>query len=523
MPSKDPQRSASTDGFSRRFQAPGGDRVALALAAPVALLVRARWVILLLLGVYALYAGTFYSFGRFGFYLTLNQGAFLLLSLGFVALYNLSYQDPSRPLSRYRYANHLQVLLDTWLVTVLIHFSGGVASLVWPLYLFVAIEAVYLLKTRREVWVAWCGSALLYGGLLVCEHAGVIRSIRMPFVDPRVTDDVIYLVLSWCWVALLNAAVSAIGFHLMAVSRGETHQLKESEERLFAFLEHAEDLIQMSAPDGRLIYANQAWLRLFGYQRGDLAGLDGVDLVDSEHLPHYRGQFRRVLESGEGSSLETVYRSREGGSINLEGYLSCSFRSGEPAAVWAVYRDVTQRKLADQQLYRMAHYDVLTQLPNRLLFMDRLQQMRAMSIRMEQRMAVLYLDLDRFKPINDTLGHGVGDKLLQEVGQRLARSVRGMDTVARLGGDEFVIALGNLRQIAGAEIVAGKVLKALTEPYLIEGHELRVGTSIGISIYPDDGSELEDLIKKADLALYAAKEQGRGCYRRYADPGSSGS
>jgi diguanylate cyclase (GGDEF)-like protein len=202
----------------------------------------------------------------------------------------------------------------------------------------------------------------------------------------------------------------------------------------------------------------------------------------------------------------------------VEGNFSCSFRDGEPVAVWAVCRDVTKRKRADEQLYRMAHYDVLTDLPNRLLFMDRLQQLRAMSQRMKQRMAVLYLDLDRFKHINDTLGHDVGDKLLRLVAERLAENVRGMDTVARIGGDEFVIALGNLGDAGGAEIVARKVLKALSVPHHIEVHELQVTTSIGISIYPEDGTELEELLKKADLALYSAKEQGRSCFRRWASP-----
>jgi len=506
-------RSGWTDGLSRPFQAPpAGD----GLAAPVALLVRARWVILLLLLVYALYAATFYSFSRFGFFLSLHQGAFLLLSLGCVALYNLSYQDASRRLAHFRYADHLQVLLDTALVTVLVHFSGGAASWVWPLYLIVAIEAVYLLEGRSEIWLSWCASALLYGALLAGEHTGVIRGVRMPFVDPGLSDDGIYLLLIWFWVVILNAAVSAIGFHLMSVSRGEARQVRESEERLFAFLEHADDLIQMNAPDGRFLYANRAWLKGFGYRKEDLPGLSLSVLVHPESRIPYDQEFHRVLAEGGGGALESVFVARDGSPIDIEGYLSCSLREGMPAAVWGVCRDVTKKKRADEQLYRMAHYDVLTDLPNRLLFMDRLQQLRAMSYRMRQRMAVLFLDLDRFKSINDTLGHAVGDRLLQLVAQRLAGSVRGMDTVARLGGDEFVIALGNLHDAAGAEVVAGKVLKALSAPYSIESHELQVTSSIGISIYPEDGTELDELLKKADLALYSAKEQGRSCYRSYS-------
>jgi diguanylate cyclase (GGDEF)-like protein/PAS domain S-box-containing protein len=525
MPRKQKQIPRWTDGLSRRFDAPPPGEVEGAMAAPVTLLVRARWVLLLLLCVYALYAHTFYSFSRFGFTLSLNQGAFLLLSLGAVVLYNLSYQDPSRRLARFRYADHLQVLLDCWLVTVLVHFSGGAASWVWPLYLIVAIEAVYLLPRRSEVALAWGASSWLYGTLLACEHAGVVGSVRMPFVDPTLSADSVYLLLIWFWVIILNAVVSAIGYHLMSVSRGEARQVRESEERLFAFLEHADDLIQLNAPDGRFLYANRAWLRGVGYQKSDLSGLSLAAVVHPESLERYQIEFARVLSEGEGSSLESVFLTRDGQQIDLEGNFSCSFRDGVPVAVWATFRDVTKRKRADEQLYRLAHYDVLTDLPNRLLFMDRLQQLRAMSYRMEQRMALLFLDLDRFKNINDTLGHAVGDQLLQLVAQRLGGCVRGMDTVARLGGDEFVIALGNLSTPLGAEIVAGKVLKALGVPYLIEGHELWVGCSIGISIYPEDGLELDELLKKADLALYSAKEQGRGCFRMYTQlsaPGQTG-
>ena len=485
--------------------------------AQLALMVRARWMILLILYIYAIYAGTFYSFSRFGFFLSRNETAFLLFSLGLVMLYNLFYQNAARRRSSFRFADHLQVFLDMLLVTVLIHFSGGAASWVWTLYLIVTIEAVYLLKRRGEIWCAWLAGALCYGALLACEHSGFIPSIRMPFVDPKLAGDRTYLLLIWFWVVLLNGAVSVIGFHLMSVSRGETLQLKESEQRLFAFLEYANDLIQMNAPDGRFIYANRAWLRAFGYEKKDLAGLSLSDLVHPDSLPALLQEFRRVLTRGESGSLDALCLSRDGSEINLEGNLSCSLRGKEPVAVWAICRDVTKRRRADERLYRMAHHDVLTDLPNRQLFMDRLQQLRGMAHRADSLVGVLYLDLDRFKSVNDTLGHAVGDRLLQAAAARLTGSVRETDTVARLGGDEFVIALGNLRDAQGAETVARKLLKALCAPYQIDSHELLVSTSIGISIYPEDGHELADLLEKADSALYCAKEQGRGCYRRYRD------
>ena len=515
MPRNEEQRAGCQGRLTLTLEQPEGR--ADAPSVQVALFVRARWIILLMLFVYALYAGTFYSFSRFGFFLSQNQTAFLLLSLGCVMLYNLSYQNASRRLSHFRYADHLQVLLDMLLVTLLIHFSGGAASWVWALYLIVTIEAVYLLKRRSEICLAWCAGALVYGALLACEHAGVIRNIRMPFVDPRLSGDGLYLLLIWFWVVLLNAAVSVIGFHLMSVSRGETLQLKESEQRLFAFLEYANDLIQMNAPDGRFIYANRAWLRVFGYQKEELAGLTLSDLVHPESLASFGEEFRQVVTVGESRSLDALYLSRDGSPINVEGNLSCSFRGKEHVAVWGICRDVTRKKREDRQLYRMAHHDMLTDLPNRQLFMDRLQQLRGMSTRMERHVALLYLDLDRFKSVNDTLGHSFGDRLLQAVAARLTAIVRESDTVARMGGDEFVIALGNLRTPGGAETVAQKVLKALSAPYHIESREVLITSSIGISIYPQDGTDLEELLEKADTALYCAKEEGRSCYRNYAD------
>lgn len=486
-------------------------------ARQVANLVRARWIVVFILFLYAIYAGVFYSLSSYGFFLSGRQISFFFLTLCAVVAYNLAYQNASSPLSRFRYSDELQVFLDQILVTVLIHFTGGAASWVWTLYLIVSTEAVYLLKRRSEVWVAWCTGGFLYGALLVSEHGGLLRPVAMPFVDPKLAGDGTFLLLIWFWVVILTAAISGIGFHLMSAARGETLQLKESRERLFSFLEHAEDLIQMNAPDGGFLYANRAWLKTMGYEKSELARLNLFDLLQGESRPSFDGEFAKVLRGGESGTVDIGYVSRDGRVIDVEGHLSCSFRGNDRDAVWGIYRDVTQKKQAAQELYRMAHHDGLTDLPNRQLFMDRLQQLRGMMNRMGLQLAVFYLDLDGFKSINDTFGHAFGDKLLQAVASRLAGSVRETDTVARLGGDEFVIALGNLRDLQGAEVVARKVISAFSAPFEIESKELVIGTSIGISIYPTDAGLLDDLVEKADRALYRAKGDGRGCYRFYHD------
>jgi diguanylate cyclase (GGDEF)-like protein/PAS domain S-box-containing protein len=178
----------------------------------------------------------------------------------------------------------------------------------------------------------------------------------------------------------------------------------------------------------------------------------------------------------------------------------------------------TEKKLRESQsrLYHLAHHDSLTGLPNRLLFEDRLEQAILKARRTGARLAILFLDLDKFKHINDTLGHDVGDGLLIAVAKRLQNQCRQSDTMARLGGDEFVFILDNLRDRSGAEVVARKILSALSRPVLVNEHELQVSTSIGIAVYPDDSEDIEGVIKYADIALYQAKEDGRDTYRLYS-------
>jgi len=195
---------------------------------------------------------------------------------------------------------------------------------------------------------------------------------------------------------------------------------------------------------------------------------------------------------------------------------------GELLGIIEVARDITDRlrieaqlRESESRLYRLAHHDALTGLPNRLLFHDRLEQSIAKARRYSHRVAILFLDLDRFKYVNDTLGHDVGDELLVEVARRLQHQCRRSDTVARLGGDEFVFILDDIVNVNDVATVAGKIIESLTRPIQAGGQELFIGTSIGIGIYPDDAGEIDDVIKCADTALYRAKDEGRGSYRFY--------
>jgi diguanylate cyclase (GGDEF)-like protein len=183
----------------------------------------------------------------------------------------------------------------------------------------------------------------------------------------------------------------------------------------------------------------------------------------------------------------------------------------------ALLERVLRYAVERQRLRNQVYTDPLTGLPNRQLFLDRLRQVRAIASRNRCLAAVLFLDLDAFKNVNDTLGHAAGDKLLQLVAGRLTSTVREVDTVARLGGDEFTLALTGLEGASGAAVVAQKILTALARPYVARGHTITVAASIGISLYPIDGIDEATLIQKADMAMYGAKAAGKNTYRFYHD------
>ena len=191
-------------------------------------------------------------------------------------------------------------------------------------------------------------------------------------------------------------------------------------------------------------------------------------------------------------------------------------------------KDISERKRSEREIHRLAYYDSLTGLPNRVLFKDRVTQALAHARRYQSTLAVLFLDLDRFKIINDTLGHNIGDLLLKQVADRLAESVRHSDSVgrsmetgearelARLGGDEFTVLSTNIRQVQDAGIVARRILESLARPFLIDGHEIVVTTSVGIAIFPTDGDSVDQLLKSSDVAMYQAKERGRNNAQFYS-------
>jgi diguanylate cyclase (GGDEF)-like protein/PAS domain S-box-containing protein len=259
-------------------------------------------------------------------------------------------------------------------------------------------------------------------------------------------------------------------------------------------------------------YVNDAFSRLFGYPKPQaMMGKLFYDLYDeADHLNLATNVLPSVRQRGRWRG-EANGKRRDGFFFPQE----ISLTAIEGGGMVCVVRDVTERTYAEEQIKHLAYHDALTGLPNRLLFKDRLTVALSHAQRDQGRLAVLFLDLDRFKVINDSLGHNVGDQLLQAVAARVASCVRESDTVARLGGDEFTLLLPTLARSEDAAVVAGKILEAVRYPFHIEGREFFISTSIGISLFPEDGTDAVTLIKNADTAMYQAKEEGRDNYQLF--------
>ena len=212
--------------------------------------------------------------------------------------------------------------------------------------------------------------------------------------------------------------------------------------------------------------------------------------------------------------LDCILIRRDGAELPIEDSVSpIHDREGKVTGAVIVFRDVSAARAMTLQVTHTAQHDFLTGLPNRMLLNDRIEQAIALAPASQKNQRRLFLDLDGFKHINDSLGHSIGDKLLQSVAERLVTCVRSADTVSRQGGDEFVVLLSEMAQPEDAAISARRLLQAVAEPHLIDGHDLHVTSSIGVSVFPDDGHDAETLIQNADTAMYQAKENGRQSYR----------
>ena len=312
------------------------------------------------------------------------------------------------------------------------------------------------------------------------------------------------------------------------------NQLERS-ERLHRFMiESSPDIIFIVDHDGGFRFCNERAQDLLGYSKEELLGQHFSMLIAPESLDKAVSCFSERRADTRGSKDEEVWllcrppgrggeeRRRIAFELNAMGiYENESVdeqgltHGRDYSGTYVVARDITERLAAQRLIHYQAYHDLLTGLPNRALFMDRLGNAISNARRTQQKLVVMFLDLDRFKLVNDTLGHDIGDDLLKKVATRLKHCLRESDTLARLGGDEFIVLLPHIDQITTAHKVAVKIVDAVKEPILVGNHEIYVTTSIGIAMYPQDGRNVEDLIKNADTAMYHTKASGKDGFRIY--------
>lgn len=293
---------------------------------------------------------------------------------------------------------------------------------------------------------------------------------------------------------------------LMAERDQMLSAVHDSEARYRKLVELSPDGIVICT-QGKFVFINPAGVTLLGAPKAqDLLGMSMIDFVHPDFQDIFRAQMRQLETAGFSVPwIEERFIRFDMAEIDVE-VTGVPFTYDGNPAVQIIFRDITERTLAKRRLEQMAHYDALTALPNRALFFDRFTTIIEQAKRYGHTSALLFLDLDRFKQINDAEGHDVGDQLLQQVAARLNGSTRKSDTVARMGGDEFAIILSRIKSRADAATVAENIIEMIASPFALRHGEATIGVSIGISIFPDDGTDMETLLKDADTAMYRAKQ-----------------
>jgi diguanylate cyclase (GGDEF)-like protein/PAS domain S-box-containing protein len=325
------------------------------------------------------------------------------------------------------------------------------------------------------------------------------------------------------WVRGLAALVLLFDFYsvyqclqLQRIRRqlAEQQALRQAEEKYRAIFEEAVVGIFQITPEGRPLIVNRALAEMHGYDSPEQLLAEVSNVVHQLFVdPNRMDELRQMLEEKgavRGAEIEVYRRDR------TKKWVLMSLRAvihGNTVLNEGIVEDISDRKAAEKQVQFLAYYDALTELPNRTLLHDRLSQALASARRRKDKVALLFLDLDRFKDINDSFGHSAGDLLLREVAARLKRWAREQDTVARLGGDEFLIVLTDVKDIPGAAVAAERLMDAMIAEFVVQGHLLRVSCSLGISIFPEHGADGETLIRNADAAMYSAKDYGRNNFQ----------
>jgi len=294
--------------------------------------------------------------------------------------------------------------------------------------------------------------------------------------------------------------------------------LRQSELRYRTLVKTIPQGIQENDTNGIITFSNPAHSRMHGYEEEALVGKPIWEMLASEEEREELRQYLEILvrEQPPPTPYTTQDRTKDGRVIDVQ--IDWDYKhdkDGKVSGFISVISDFTEHKKAEETISKMAYFDQLTGLPNRVLLSDRLNHMLAQGQRYKELAAILFLDIDNFKHINDTVGHDEGDNMLKDVAKRLKKHVRACDTLARHGGDEFIILIQDLKKVENVINIVERIFSEFNEPFILNGQEFFITTSIGISIYPDDGEDKDTLLKNADIAMYRAKEDGKNTYQLF--------
>jgi diguanylate cyclase (GGDEF)-like protein/PAS domain S-box-containing protein len=354
--------------------------------------------------------------------------------------------------------------------------------------------------------------------LYCCFFAGALIVASVTALERSFHD--LPIELGQLWLPIIFGGIIGVLFGRSDIRmRVMSHSLENSEKRFRQFYQKTPAMLHSIDREGYLLYVSQSWLDTLGYERKDVIGKDFFELVVDDNIDKLRTEhFDRLKNLGEIRDSNYLLRQKDGSSIAVAiSEVTQQDAEGQLTESLAVVNDLTNHRAAEERIEKLAYYDTLTGLPNRALMNDRILQSVALARRDNRQVGVFFFDLDRFKLINDTQGHAVGDLVLRSVAQRLKKFIRGGDTFARLGGDEFVIIQADPNHDPNFTTMGRRILETLGLPFQIGSREFFTTASIGVAIYPVDGDDPQTLLKSADTAMYVAKSRGRNNIQFFSD------
>lgn len=398
----------------------------------------------------------------------------------------------------FRHSARLLEVTTLWAISIAL---GQIIFLGWtPIVIF-----------QHTPNLAWLFPVIMWSGLrtgkrntALIQLLFLLQSLASAYLNIGIFgDEFTRYGLSNFWAFAMFLAVIGMALAIMATSERYLARKNKQHAKLFEIIH---DGVLIVDPQNNITSVNAAFTNITGYSASDVIGKNPRLLSSGRQSPEfYAGMWKSIVELGHWQG--EVWNRRKDGSVYLEKLSIHTITDANNNVVSRIgnFSDITLEKTTQESIAHQAQHDFLTNLPNRLLFCDRFKQQLAISTRHNTKFAVIYLDLDKFKPVNDTLGHQVGDQLLIAVSQRLSELVREIDTVSRFGGDEFSILVSEVDTINDVTTLANKVIYAINQPFILDAHTVNVSASIGIAMYPDHGADMVTLMNNADTAMYQAK------------------